>query len=265
MLLQTSHTAHPPVPLLCSPQGVSPTCHTTRTCTYNLSAELKRHNVVLRSVHQTELAVRQKFTSLVIGIPTDYDDDTRQHQSNKRETLEHIRAQNFQPSPTRSSISGAAHAQHCTHQSPAALETIPSSFLIVPDITDHAQGDPMHICVKKAGATIAHRFVKPGDACRKHESGIQVGRRWEATWCSRIVLACMLLLYYIRCLSSAVPPIIITFWSIRLALFSALFSLDSACESFHRAVCTHHAVLLAHELPEEPAGLGLGLVLLAIR
>ncbi len=42
---------------------------------------------------------------------------------------------------------------------------MPISLLSVPDRTDHAQGEPMHICVKNAGATIAHRFVKSGDAC----------------------------------------------------------------------------------------------------
>lgn len=59
------------------------------------------------------------------------------------------------------------YARHCTHQSPAALDTIPISLVIVPEITDHAHGEPMHICVKKAGATMAHRFVKSGDACSK--------------------------------------------------------------------------------------------------
>lgn len=42
---------------------------------------------------------------------------------------------------------------------------------MVPESTDHAHGDPMHICVKKAGATIAHRFVKPSDACSKQAGG----------------------------------------------------------------------------------------------
>lgn len=50
----------------------------------------------------------------------------------------------------------------------AALETSPSSRLTVPDTTDHAHREPMHILVKNAGSTIAQLLVKSGDAWNEY-------------------------------------------------------------------------------------------------
>eukprot|EP00953_Heterococcus_sp_UTEX-ZZ885_P012358 7088-Heterococcus_DN1.PRE.1 len=49
-------------------------------------------------------------------------------------------------------------------QSAAAAPATPISLDSVPLSTDHAQGEPMHMCVTNAGTTIAQRLVNSGDA-----------------------------------------------------------------------------------------------------
>lgn len=133
----------------------------------------------------------------------------------------------------------------------------------------------MHICVKKAGATIAQRFVKSGEACRTRKGRVGTGLIIETRPRGGVVGS------YIAPISSSRLSSItgsreeVRFHCTQKRCSLHRWSKGASCDAAtttaadktarQHPLSSHHAALLAHQLAEEPLCFRLRLVLLVFR